>query len=145
VQTPAPPLSSPSSRPATPSSWTSLAAGLFASGGSSPRPASPSPTFGAVVTSPRTRRAVSAEASPLAALQQQLRIPMPELHHHHQAAPSPSSVRPGPRARTTSGMYMLGLGMRGGVVVPAESRKASIVGTPQRLTEHQDAEDFGVE
>ncbi|KAI0293560.1 hypothetical protein BC826DRAFT_1014818 [Russula brevipes] len=136
TQMPAPPSSSsPSSRPATPSSWTSLAAGLFA----------PSPTFGAVVTSPRTRRAVSAEAGPLAALQQQLRIPMPELHHHHQAAPSPSSVQPGPRARTTSGMYMLGLGMRGGVVVPAESRKASVVGTPQRLTEHQDAEDFGVE
>jgi len=124
------PSYSPSLRPATPSSWTSLAAGFFASGGGgSSRPSSPSPTFGAVVTSPRTRRAVSAEAtmSPLAALQQQLRIPMPDLHHHHQqAAGLPSPVRPGSRARTTSGMYMLGLGMRG------ESRKVSVVGIAQR-------------
>ena len=126
------PSHSPSLRPATPSSWTSLAAGFFASGGGgASRPSSPSPTFGAVVTSPRTRRAVSAEAtmSPLAALQQQLRIPMPDLHHHHQqAAGLPSPVRPGSRARTTSGMYMLGLGMRG------ESRKVSVVGIAQRST-----------
>ena len=135
VQVPAPPSPShsPSLRPTTPSSWTSLAAGLFASGGGgSSRPSSPSPTFGAVVTSPRTRRAVSAEAtSPLAALQQQMRIPMPELHQ--QAACLPSPVRPGSRARTTSGMYMLGLGMRGGVAVGGgESRKTSVVGIAQR-------------
>lgn len=137
VQVPAPPSPShsPSVRPATPSSWTSLAAGLFASGGGggSSRPSSPSPTFGAVVTSPRARRAVSAETtSPLAALQQQMRIPMPELHHHLQA---PSPVRPGSRARMTSGMYMLGLGMRGGVAVGGgESRKMSVVGMSQRST-----------
>ncbi|KAH9958343.1 hypothetical protein BC827DRAFT_612750 [Russula dissimulans] len=137
-QTPSSP--SPSSRPATPvantptpSSWTSLAAGLFASGGSS-RPASPSPTFGAVVTSPRMRRAVPSEGGPLAALQQQLRIPMPELHHHHQAVLLPSPVRPSPRSRTTSGMYMLGLGMRGGVVGPGESRKMSVVGIAEGST-----------
>jgi len=136
----APSSPSPSSRPATPaantptpSSWTSLAAGLFASGGSS-RPASPSPTFGAVVTSSRMRRAIPSEGSPLAALQQQLRIPMPELHHHHQAALSPLPVRPSPRSRTTSGMYMLGLGMRGGVVGSGESRKVSVVGIPQGST-----------
>jgi hypothetical protein len=138
---------SPSSHPTTPattnrhSSWTSLAAGLFVSVPSS-RPASPSPTFGAVVTSTRTRRTVSYDTGPLTTLQHQLRIPMPELHHHHQAAISPSPVRPGSRARTTSGMYMLGLGMRRGVVVPGER-------TPQRstgpATDVQEAEDFDVE
>jgi hypothetical protein len=138
---PSPP---PSSRPATPASWTSLAAGLFASGGS--RPTSPSPTFGAVVTSPRTHRVVSGEAGPLVALQQQLRIPMPELH---KAAATP--IRPGPSSRTTSGMYMLGLGMRGGVGVAGDSRKISVVGIPQRspstglATNVQDASDFEVE
>lgn len=113
------------SRPTTPASgltanpsWTSLAAGLF-TGGSS-RPASPSPTFGSVVTSLRGRRVVSSDGGPggsglLAALQRQFRIPMPDLHHHH-APPSPSPVFTGPRARTTSSMYMLGLGMRGGVI-----------------------------
>jgi len=138
------PSHSPSLRPATPSSWTSLAAGLFASasgGGGSSRPSSPSPTFGAVVTSPRTRRAVSvAEAtSPLAALQQQLRIPMPELHHQVTRLPSP--VRPGSRARTTSGMYMLGLGMRRG----GESRKMSVVGISQRSTPTQTQDGSDVE
>ena len=165
VQAPSSPSpSSSSSRPATPASWTSLAAGLFASAsgagagsgggggggtGSSSRPASPAPTFGAVVTSPRTRRAVSAsgEASPLAALQQQLRIPMPELHH--QVAPLPSPVRGGSRARTSSGMYMLGLGMHGNVVGAGESRKVSVVGFAQRstglATDAQDGGDFEVE
>jgi hypothetical protein len=110
------------SRPTTPASgltanasWTSLAAGLF-TGGS--RPASPSPTFGSVVTSLRGRRVTSSDGGgpgPLAALQRQFRIPMPDLHHH-QAPPSPSPGLSGPRARTTSGMYMLGLGMRGGVI-----------------------------
>ena len=113
----------PESRPTTPASgltanasWTSLAAGLF-TGGSS-RPASPSPTFGSVVTSLRGRRVVSSSdgsPGPLAALQRQFRIAMPDLHHH-QAPPSPSPGFPGSRARTMSGMYMLGLGMRGGVV-----------------------------
>jgi hypothetical protein len=138
---------SPSSRPTTPattntpSSWTSIAAGLFVSGTSS-RPASPSPTFGAVVTSTRTRRAVSYDTGPLATLQHQLRIPMPELHHHHHAAVSPSPVRPGSRARTTSGMYMLGLGMRGGVIVPGDRtpQKSTGLGTNVR-----EAEDFEVE
>ena len=117
------------SRPTTPASgltanasWTSLAAGLF-TGGS--RPASPSPTFGSVVTSLRGRRMTSSDAGgpggpgPLAALQRQFRIPMPDLVHH-QAPPSPSPGLSGPRARTTSGMYMLGLGMRGGVIIPGK-------------------------
>ena len=137
---------SPSSRPATPatgntpSSWTSLAAGLFAPGGSS-RPASPSPTFGAVVTSTRTRRAVSSDAGPLVTLQHQLRIPMPELHHHHhRAAVSPSPVRPGSRARTTSGMYMLGLGMRGGVGVPGERNTPRLTGLATNVQEVEDIE-----
>ena len=146
VQVPSSP--SPSFRPTTPattntpSSWTSLATGLFVSGTSS-RPASPSPTFGAVITSVRPRRAVSYDTGTLSTLQHQLRIPMPELHHHHhQATISPSPVRPGSRARTRSGMYMLGLGMRGGVIVPGER-------TPQKstgpATDVQEAEDFEVE
>jgi hypothetical protein len=153
IQAPSSPSPPPSPRPATPASWTSLAAGLFASGGggfsSSSRPASPSPTFGAVVTSPRSRRAVSGEAGPVSALQQQLRISMPELHQ--AAAPSVSSLRPGPRSRTTSGMYMLGLGMRGGVGAVSESRNVSVVGIRQRspstglATNVQDASDFEVE
>jgi hypothetical protein len=145
TQTQAQSSPSPSPRPATPGSWTSLAAGLFASGGggfSSSRPASPSPTFGAVVTSPRTRRAVSGEAGQIFTLQQQLRIPMPELHQ--AAAPSVSSLRPGPRSRTTSGMYMLGLGMRGGAGV--EGRNVSVVGIPPRSPWNvQEASDFEVE
>ena len=139
---------SPSSRPNTPatgntpSSWSSLAAGLFAPSGSS-RPASPSPTFGAVVTSTRTRRVVSSDTSPLATLQHQLRIPMPELlHHHQQPAVSPSPVRPGSRTRTTSGVYMLGLGMRGGVVVSGERNSPRLTGL---ATNVQEAEDFEVE
>ena len=113
------------SRPATPASgltpnasWTSLATGLF-TGGSS-RPASPSPTFGSVVTSLRGRRVVSSDggvtgsSGALGALQRQFRIAMPDLHHH-RAPPPPSPVLV-PRARTSSGMYMLGLGMRGGVI-----------------------------
>lgn len=147
-QTQAPSSPSPSSRPTTPatvntpSSWTSLA-GLFVSGTSS-RPASPSPTFGAVVTLPRTRRVVSYDGVSLITLQHQLRIPMPELHQHqhHQATISPSTVRPGSRARTTSGVYMLGLGMRGGVIIPGER-------TPQKstglATDMHEAEDFEVE
>jgi hypothetical protein len=144
-QAPSSPSPSASPRPATPASWTSLAAGLF----SSSRPTSPSPTFGAVVTSPRPRRAVSGEVSPLSALQQQLRIPMPELHQG--AAPSGSPVRPAPKSRSTSGMYMLGLGMRGGVGIAGDSRKVSVVGIPQRslttgqATNVQDASDFEVE
>ena len=145
----APSSPSPSSRPTTPAatntptSWTSIAAGLFVSGTSS-RPASPSPTFGAVVTSTRTRRAVSYDTTgPLATLQHQLRIPMPELQYHqHQAAVSPSPVRPGSRPRTTSGMYMLGLGMRGGVIVPGERPAQKSTGL---ATDVQEAEDFEVE
>ena len=146
-QAQAPSSLSPSSRPTTPAttnppSWTSLATGLFVSGTSS-RPASPSPTFGAVVTSARTRRAVSYETGQLTTLQHQLRIPMPELHHHHhQAAVSPSSVRAGSRARTTSGMYMLGLGMRGGVIVPGERTPQKSTGLAMNV---QEAEDFEVE
>ncbi|TFY71550.1 hypothetical protein EVG20_g1436 [Dentipellis fragilis] len=109
-------------------SWTSLAAGLFAP---SSRPVSPAPTFGSVMTSPRLRRAPShtqmqvhvrgpstdaagrASPSPFAVLD--LRISMPE--HVLQPPPSPGRL-PSPRARTTSGMYMLGLGMRSASFAP---------------------------
>jgi hypothetical protein len=137
--TTSPSLLPSSSRPTTPTaaaaapaamnaSWTSLPGlGLFSAG--SLRPSSPSPTFGSVVTSPRPRRVPTeggASGGLLAALQQQLRISMPELHTHHHLAPrsSPSPARLGQRSRTTSGMYMLGLGMQNGVI-PVESRKMS--------------------
>jgi len=128
---------SSSPRPTTPASWTSLA-GLFAS-------ASGGGGGGGGGTG-------SSSSCPLAALQQQLRIPMPELHHHHhhQVAPLPSSpVRAGSRARTSSGMYMLGQGMHGNVVGAGESRKVSVVGLAQRstglVTDAQDGVDFEVE
>ncbi|KAH9180809.1 hypothetical protein EDB89DRAFT_2224513 [Lactarius sanguifluus] len=137
------------SRPATPApgstvngSWTSLAAGLFTAGSS--RPASPSPTFGSMVTSLRGRRVVSSSSDggpggsgPLATLQRQFRIPMPDLHQHH-APLSPSPGLPGPRARTTSGMYMLGLGMRGGVI---PGRKPTGLGKSVQRVEVTDSDD----
>ncbi|KAI0035051.1 hypothetical protein K488DRAFT_36646, partial [Vararia minispora EC-137] len=104
-------------------SWSSLAAGFFTSS----RPSSPAPqTFGAVMTSPRLRRATSgtrlatdahaaAGASPFATLG--LRVPMPE----HVPGMATMIERPNPRPRTMSGVYMLGLGMR----------SASFVGTSQ--------------
>ncbi|KAH9066387.1 hypothetical protein EDB87DRAFT_1590942 [Lactarius vividus] len=139
------------SRPTTPApgsmanaSWTSLAAGLFTAGSS--RPASPSPTFGSVVTSLRGRRVVSGSSEsdsgpggpgPLAALQRRFRIPMPDLHQHH-APPSPSPGLPGPRVRTTSGMYMLGLGMRGGVI---PGRKPTGLGRSVQRAEVTDSDE----
>ena len=149
------PSSTSSSRPTTPavapapaatnaSSWTSLAGlGLFATGGgTSSRPASPSPTFGAVVTSPRPRRSAPLEGGGgLAVLQQQLRIPMPELHHHHHYhLHVPPSPRPGQRTRTTSGMYMLGLGMRGGVGPGEMSISPRPTGFAKRASESDDIE-----
>ncbi|KAI0064636.1 hypothetical protein BV25DRAFT_1800078 [Artomyces pyxidatus] len=113
-------------RPHTPeatpgTSWTSLAAGFFTPS----RPASPAaPTFGTVMTSPRPRRVVTAPSpharvpsgdapmpNPFAALG--LRIPMPE-HIMTVSSPNTGVRPPAPRARTTSGLYMLGLGMRSG-------------------------------
>ncbi|KAH9035324.1 hypothetical protein EDB85DRAFT_2087549 [Lactarius pseudohatsudake] len=137
------------SRPTTPApgstanaSWTSLAAGLFTAGSS--RPASPSPTFGSMVTSLRGRRVVSSSSDgspggsgPLATLQRQFRIPMPDLHQHH-APPPPSPGLPGPRARTTSGMYMLGLGMRGGVI---PGRKPTGLGRSVQRAEVTDSDE----
>ncbi|KAI9446192.1 hypothetical protein H4582DRAFT_1904179 [Lactarius indigo] len=117
------------SRPTTPAaglaanpSWTSLAAGLFTAGSS--RPASPSPTFGSVVTSLRGRRVVSNSSDW-----------WPRGHH---APPSPSPGLPGPRARTTSGMYMLGLGMRGGVI---PGRKPTGLGRNVQRVEMTDSDD----
>lgn len=102
-------------------SWSSLAAGLFApSRSSSPAP----PSFGAVMTTPRLRRAPSSprlganaalaqttshtHANPFTALGLDMRVPMPE---HVPGLPA-ARASPVPRQRTTSGMYMLGLGMR---------------------------------
>ncbi|KZV72955.1 hypothetical protein PENSPDRAFT_564190, partial [Peniophora sp. CONT] len=97
-------------------SWSSLAAGLFTpSRSSSPAP----PSFGAIMTTPRLRRPPSSprlgatatisnantSANPFTAMGLDLRVPMPE---HVPGLPARAS--PAPRQRTTSGMYMLGLG-----------------------------------
>ncbi|KAI0647507.1 hypothetical protein C8Q79DRAFT_959824 [Trametes meyenii] len=92
---------------------------------SPPRSSSPAPpTFGSVMTSPRLRhsssfshpRESSAESptDPLAGLGLRIAVPAP-IRSPTQGGLSPASGGPqraGPRQRTTSGMFMLGLGMR---------------------------------
>ncbi|KAI0672763.1 hypothetical protein C8Q78DRAFT_1186771 [Trametes maxima] len=92
---------------------------------SPPRSSSPAPpTFGSVMTSPRLRhsssfshpRESSAESptDPLAGLGLRIAVPTP-IRSPAQGGLSPVSggtQRAGPRQRTTSGMFMLGLGMR---------------------------------
>ncbi|KII88283.1 hypothetical protein PLICRDRAFT_140356 [Plicaturopsis crispa FD-325 SS-3] len=109
--------------PKTPPGWSQWTAGLL---GSSQRPtsASPAPTFGSVMTTaPRLRHSPSFTQSrrpsvtvdsnspdPFSSLG--LRVPMPShvtSSHSQNAGPS---IRTGVRARTTSAMYMLGLGAR---------------------------------
>ncbi|PCH37813.1 hypothetical protein WOLCODRAFT_130494 [Wolfiporia cocos MD-104 SS10] len=94
------------------SSWSSWTTGLLISS----RPASPAPTFGSVMTSPRARNmsfshprqhsddSQNASYDPFASLE--LRIPMPQ----HVLPASPTLTPPRPRVSTAS--YMLGLGAR---------------------------------
>ncbi|KAI0780468.1 hypothetical protein BD413DRAFT_463703 [Trametes elegans] len=98
---------------------------------SPPRAASPAPTFGSVVTSPRLRHASSFSShprepsgsgdpahDPLASLGLRIAVPSPVPSSTYGGlGPGPASgvggpQRPGSRQRTTSGMFMLGLGMR---------------------------------
>ncbi|KAI0723788.1 hypothetical protein C8T65DRAFT_564206 [Cerioporus squamosus] len=94
------------------------------------RSTSPAPaTFGSVMTSPRLRHASSfshprehsdESADPLASLGLRIVVPVrsPGL------SPSPSGgPRAGPRQRTTSGMFMLGLGMRSTSFSPGVGRQ----------------------
>ncbi|RDX46906.1 hypothetical protein OH76DRAFT_1442525 [Lentinus brumalis] len=108
------------------------------------RSTSPAPaTFGSVMTSPRLRHSSSfshprersdESADPLASLGLRIVVPVrsPAL------TPSPSGgPRAGPRQRTTSGMFMLGLGMRSTSFGPGMGRqglqkmpsKSSLAGT----------------
>jgi hypothetical protein len=103
--------------------WSTWTAGIFAGGGTPP--ASPAPTFGSVMTTPRLRQSPSLSAyNHLASVSNStagqadmsdpfvglgLRVPMPKYAHS-----SVSSVRPTTRTRTLSAMYMLGLGAQSG-------------------------------
>ena len=98
---------------------------------SPPRSTSPAPTFGSVMTSPRLRHSSSfshprersnddSQTDPLASLG--LRIVVPARSPAHSPAMSPSPPG-GPRQRTTSGMFMLGLGMRSTSFGPSMSRQ----------------------
>ncbi|THH20874.1 hypothetical protein EW146_g531 [Bondarzewia mesenterica] len=137
------------------SSWTSLTAGFF----TPPRPTSPAPTFGSVMTSPRPHRAPpsahlharsgssdsisgglsspNGTPSPFASLD--LRISMPA----HVMSSTPASLaRSPPRARKTSGMYMLGLGMRSASLVGSggNGRSASMMSLQRPMQLEVEAE-----
>ncbi|KAI0636522.1 hypothetical protein C8Q77DRAFT_1049756 [Trametes polyzona] len=90
------------------------------------RSASPAPTFGSVMTSPRLRHSASftrprespveAPPDPIANLGLRIAVPSPVRSPSYggglTAGPAAGPQRAGPRQRTTSGMFMLGLGMR---------------------------------
>ncbi|KAI0797516.1 hypothetical protein C8Q75DRAFT_801457 [Abortiporus biennis] len=112
--------------------WSSWAGGLLGSSPTPRRPSSPAPTFGSVMTSPRTRVASlnmknhstsSANPSspstpdPFASLG--LRIPMPSSlppamatspSYPYLSPATPSAKLPRPRTASASAMYMLGIG-----------------------------------
>ncbi|KAH9950225.1 hypothetical protein B0H21DRAFT_803077 [Amylocystis lapponica] len=123
--------------------WTSWPASLLAP----TRSASPAPTFGSVMTSPRLRHASSfshlrpgedaaGSSDPFASLG--LRIPMPAY-----APLSAGPPRATPRPRATSTMYMLGLGSRshsfGLGSTPVKSSPMSKLATDRR--DSTDTED----
>lgn len=101
------------------------------------RPVSPAPTFGSVMTTPRLRHAPSLPhlhksptqepSDPLAELH--LRIPIPSPI---PVSSSPPIARPPSRQqRTVSGMHILGIGPRGGLLgSPNASRRTSFTQVP---------------
>ena len=116
--------------------WSTITAGLLGQRPHS-RPASPAPTFGSVITTPRLRHAPSIpqlRKSPT----QELPDPLAELHLRipiPSPMPIPSSppiVRPPSRQqRTVSGMHILGFGPRGGLLgSPNTSRRTSLSQAP---------------
>ena len=116
-----PSVSIPSAKPAPSPSWSAWTPSFL----SPPRSTSPAPTFGSVMTSPRLRHSSSFShprersnddppTDPLASLGLRIVIP-PARSPIYSPGLSPSPLagpRGGPRQRTTSGMFMLGLGMR---------------------------------
>ncbi|OJT06112.1 hypothetical protein TRAPUB_3047 [Trametes pubescens] len=135
-----------SSRPSTSPKWSGWAPSFL----SPPRSTSPAPTFGSVMTSPRLRHSSSftrprespvtspSPTDPLASLGLRIAVPVP-VRSPTYGGLSPGSGGPqraGPRQRTTSGMFMLGLGMRStsfgsgmGVHAGASASKASLATT----------------
>jgi len=122
--------------PKSSGTWSTFTASLLGQRTPS-RPASPAPTFGSVMTTPRLRHAPSLPQlresptlelpDPLAGLR--LRIPIPT------PIPTPSSppiARPPSRQqRTVSGMHMLGFGHRGGLLSSSNaSRRPSLGHAP---------------
>ncbi|EIW60406.1 uncharacterized protein TRAVEDRAFT_119887 [Trametes versicolor FP-101664 SS1] len=111
---------SPSSRPSASPKWAGWAPSFL----SPPRSTSPAPTFGSVMTSPRLRHSssftrprespVDSPTDPLANLGLRIAVPVPvrSLTYGGLSPGSGGPQRAGPRQRTTSGMFMLGLGMR---------------------------------
>ena len=99
------------------------------------RSASPAPpTFGSVMTSPRLRHASSfshprersddSSPDPLASLGLRIVVPARSPTYSPGLSPSPNGVpRAGARQRTTSGMFMLGLGMRSTPFGPGVGRQ----------------------
>lgn len=149
--------------PPTPASWSSWTTNILSAG--TPRSVSPAPpTFGTVMTSPRLRHSSSftqlngsgrrlssaSDASqgprikgdPFAELG--LRIPMPS---HAIQSPGRLGVgqppsRPGPRPRTLSNMYSLGLGSRSSsLAMSSPSSTPTKAGTsPGRWSHHMKEE-----
>lgn len=101
------------------------------------RPASPAPTFGSVMTTPRLRHPPSLPqlrksstpelSDPLAVLHLRIPIPTPIPTPSSPPIPRPSSRQ----QRTVSGMHVLGFGHRGGLLTsPSTSRRPSLAHSP---------------
>ncbi|KAI0362621.1 hypothetical protein OH77DRAFT_1389267 [Trametes cingulata] len=111
-----------SARPSASPKWSAWTPNFL----SPPRSTSPAPTFGSVMTSPRLRRSSSSihprepsaesPTDPLAGLGLRIAVPSPARSPTQSGLGAGAGVggpqRAGPRQRTTSGMFMLGLGMR---------------------------------
>ncbi|TBU35524.1 hypothetical protein BD311DRAFT_679828 [Dichomitus squalens] len=102
---------------------------------SPPRSTSPAPTFGSVMTSPRLRHSssfshprersnVDSPTDPLAGLGLRIVVPARSPTYSPEMSTNPTGgSRASPRQRTTSGMFMLGLGMRSTSFGPSMGRQ----------------------
>ncbi|KAI0823572.1 hypothetical protein BC628DRAFT_1324734 [Trametes gibbosa] len=165
-------LSAPASSPRTTTSpkWSGWTPSFL----NPPRSTSPAPTFGSVMTSPRLRHSssftrprdshIDSPTDPLANLGLRITVPSPvrsPVYGGLSAGPGSGLGGPPrtvPRQRTTSGMFMLGLGMRSTSLGPAASRTSSatidpnpstsrlgIAVSPQRDESSEDGGDDGVD